>query len=102
VASGRAFDLKTAVILAITVSIVLVVAGVLNAALGRRGVTIGAAVAGFADSQSAAVSAASLVAAGQMSAPDATIPVLAALSSNTVSKAAVALLFGKRRYAMDV
>ncbi len=56
IGSGRAFDLRTALILAATVSVVLVVAGALNQAFGRTGVTVGAAVAGFADSQSAAVS----------------------------------------------
>ena len=63
---GRAFDFKTALILAGTVSLVLVVAGALNEALGVRGVTLGAAIAGFADSQSAAVSASSLAAGGKI------------------------------------
>jgi uncharacterized membrane protein (DUF4010 family) len=99
---GRAFDLKTPVILAVTVSFVLVLAGVLNDALGRKGVVIGTSLAGFADSQSAAVSASSLVAAGKISASDAAIPVLAALTTNTVSKAVVAYVLGKRRYAIDV
>ena len=99
---GRAFDLKTPVVLAVTISLVLMLAGVLNEALGRTGVTIGAAVAGFADSQSAAVSVASLVAAGKLPAAEAAVPVLAALTTNTVSKAVVALALGKRRYALQV
>jgi uncharacterized membrane protein (DUF4010 family) len=99
---GRAFDLKTAVILALTVSVVLVFAGLLNEALGSKGVVIGAAIAGFADSQSAAVSASSLVAAGKISASDAAIAVLAALSTNTVSKAVFAYVLGDRRYAIEV
>jgi uncharacterized membrane protein (DUF4010 family) len=99
---GRAFELRTPVLLAVTVSLVLVVAGVLNEALGRKGVIIGVAVAGFADSQSAAVSASSLVAAGKLWASDAVIPVLAALSTNTVSKAIVAYVLGKRRFAIPV
>jgi uncharacterized membrane protein (DUF4010 family) len=99
---GRAFDLKTALILAVTVSVVLVFAGLLNEALGSKGVVIGAAIAGFADSQSAAVSASSLVAAGKISASDAAIAVLAALSTNTVSKAVFAYVLGDRRYAIEV
>ncbi len=63
---------------------------------------IGAAVAGFADSQSAAVSVSSLVAAGKLSAADAAVPVLAALSTNTVGKAVVVYALGKRRFALDV
>ncbi len=99
---GRAFDFKTALILAATVSIVLVVAGALNQALGQRGVTLGAAIAGFADSQSAAVSASSLAAAGKISASQAVVPVLAALTTNTVTKAVLAYTTGNRRYAIEV
>jgi uncharacterized membrane protein (DUF4010 family) len=102
VTPGHAFDLRTAVLLALTVSVVLLVAGALDHAFGRAGVTVGAAVAGFADSQSAAVSATSLAAAGKLSATDAVIPVLAALSTNTISKAVVAYVFGKRPFALDV
>ncbi len=99
---GRAFDFRTALLLAGTVSLVLVVAGALNEALGERGVTLGAAIAGFADSQSAAVSAASLVAAGKISASEAVVPVLAALTTNTVTKAVLARTVGNRRYANAV
>ena len=49
-----AFDLKTLVLLADIVSLVLVVAAALNNALGAKGVTLGTAVAGLADPQSAA------------------------------------------------
>lgn len=99
---GRAFEFKTALILAGMISLVLVVAGALNEALGERGVTLGAAIAGFADSQSAAVSAASLAAAGRISASAAVVPVLAALTTNTVTKAVLAYTVGKRRYANEV
>ncbi|MGE5407968.1 MAG: MgtC/SapB family protein, partial [Syntrophothermus sp.] len=99
---GRAFDFKTALILAATISLLLVVAGALNESLGRRGVTLSAAVAGFADSQSAAVSAASLASTGKISAHEAVIPVLAALTTNTVTKAVLAHTVGNRRYAGEV
>jgi uncharacterized membrane protein (DUF4010 family) len=99
---GRAFDLRTPVLLAVTVSVVLVAAAVLQDALGPRGVTLGAGLGGFADSQSAGVSAASLVDSGRLSAADATIPVLAALSTNTVSKAGVAIALGTGTYARSV
>lgn len=57
---GRAFDLKVALLLAATVTAVLLQAGALNAALGCAGLIIGTAIAGFADSRSAAISAATL------------------------------------------
>jgi uncharacterized membrane protein (DUF4010 family) len=102
VEQGRAFDLRTTIVLAVTVSLVLVIAAVLNNALGAEGVTLGTAVSGVADSQSAAVSAANLVARGRISANDAVIPVLVALSTNSLSKAVVAYGLGKRRYAVEV
>ena len=99
---GRAFDLRVALILAATVSLVLVVAGALNEALGRTGVVLSTAVAGFADSQSAAISAATLANEGHVSTSTAVVAVLAALTTNTVSKAAVAVTIGKRRFAAQV
>jgi uncharacterized membrane protein (DUF4010 family) len=99
---GRAFNLRVAIVLAVTVAIVLLVASVLNAALGRAGLVLGTATAGLADSQSAAISAATLSHAGQISTSSAALAVLAALSANTLSKAVVAAVFGKRRFAADV
>jgi uncharacterized membrane protein (DUF4010 family) len=99
---GRAFDLRVALILALTVSVVLVVSGLLNEALGRTGVVLSTAVAGFADSQSAAISAATLASEGHVSTETAVIAVLAALTTNTVSKAVVAVTIGKRRFAVQV
>jgi uncharacterized membrane protein (DUF4010 family) len=99
---GRAFDLRIAVLLAGIISAVLIAAGALEQALGTKGVTIVAAVAGFADSQSAAASAASFVTSGKISAADAVVAVLAALSTNTVSKVVAAWTLGSRRYAVEV
>jgi uncharacterized membrane protein (DUF4010 family) len=102
IAPGRAFDLKTPVLLAVTVVLVLLLAGVLDEALGRRGVVLGAAIAGFADLQSAGVSASTLVEAGRLSAGQAVVPVLAALTTSSASKAAIAYALGRGRYAIEV
>ena len=77
---GRAFNLRVAIVLAVTVAIVLLVSSVLTAALGRAGLILGTATAGLADSQSAAISAATLSHDGQISASTAALAVLAALS----------------------
>ena len=100
--SGRAFSLKSAVFFAGTIAVVLFLSAALNARLGRAGVLAAAVVAGFADTHSAAVSVASLVAAGKFAARDAVIPILAALTTNTISKAAVAISTGGRRFAMQI
>ena len=99
---GRAFDLKVAVLLAATVAVVLLIAGALNAALGNAGLIIGTGVAGFADSQSAAISAATLTNSGSVTATTAAVATLTALTTNTLSKAALAAGVGKRRYALAV
>ena len=99
---GRAFNLRVAIVLGITVAIVLLISSVLNAAFGRAGLILGTATAGLADSQSAAISAATLSHAGQISTHLAALAVLAALSANTLSKAVIAAVLGKRRFAADV
>ncbi len=99
---GRAFDLRIAVGLAVTVAIVLLASSELNAALGRSGLLAATGVAGFADSQSPAISAATLAKSGHTSLSIAALATLVALSANTVSKAVVAAVAGDRRYALRV
>jgi uncharacterized membrane protein (DUF4010 family) len=99
---GRAFNLRVAVLLAITVTIVMLASSILTALLGRAGLVLGTAIAGLADSQSAAISAATLSNTGHISTSGAGVAILAALTSNTFSKAAVAAMLGNRRYAGNV
>lgn len=97
---GHAFSFSSAIILAATLSAILVVSAALRENFGEVGVIVGAALAGFADTHSAAVSIASLVASGKMSPADAISPILAALSTNTVSKIIVAWTSGGQSYAL--
>jgi uncharacterized membrane protein (DUF4010 family) len=99
---GRAFSLKGAAFFAGLIAVMLFLSAALNAWLGKTGVLVAAAVSGFADTHSAAVSVASLVAGGKFAAKDAVLPILAAMSSNTVSKAVVAISTGGRRFAMRI
>jgi len=99
---GHAFSLKTALGLGGTIAVVLLLSAALNAWFGERGVLAAAAIAGFADTHSAAVSVASLVAANKMAARDAVVPILAGLTTNTVSKVVFASVAGGRRFAAQV
>jgi uncharacterized membrane protein (DUF4010 family) len=99
---GRAFNLRVALALALTVTVVMFASSVLTAALGRAGLVLGIAAAGLADSQSAAISAATLASAGHISTTGAAVAILAALTTNTFSKAIVAAVLGDRRYATHV
>jgi len=98
-AGGRAFDLKASVLFALTVSAILLISAAVNQSFGAAGLGIAAAVAGFADTHAAAISVASLVAAGKLAPADAVVPILAAMSTNTVTKAVVAAASGGRRFA---
>ena len=66
--SGRAFSLSTALVFALTLSCILVASAALREWFGERGIILAAAIAGFVDTHSAAISVASLVASGKMSA----------------------------------
>ncbi len=97
---GRAFSLPTALLLALTLSGVLVLSAALRDAFGETGLVIGAAVAGLADTHSPAVAAAALADSGKINVADAVIPILVALSSNTVIKIVVAWAAGGRTFAL--
>ncbi len=102
IAAGRAFNPKVALLLAGLISTFLLLTAVLNKFLGASGAIIGAAVAGLADSQSAAAAVANLVKAGQLEANAAVLPIIAAVSTNTISKIVAAAAGGGRAYAKRV
>ncbi|MEO8839058.1 MAG: DUF4010 domain-containing protein [Herbaspirillum sp.] len=99
---GDPFRLKTVLLLAFALAVTLILAATLNAWLGANGVLAAALVAGLADTHAAAASVASLVAAGKFDATQAAVPVLAALSANTLSKAVFAWVSGGRHFALQV
>ena len=99
---GRAFNISTALVFALTLSGILVASAALREWFGETGVIVAAAVAGFIDTHSAAISIASLVASGKMSAADAVIPILAGLSTNTISKIIFARTSGGHSFALRV
>jgi uncharacterized membrane protein (DUF4010 family) len=99
---GRAFSLKTTLIFASTIGLVQLVAAALDARFGRNGVIAAAALAGFADAHEPAVSVASLVASGKLHAAAAVLPILASLTTNTITKVVVAIMSGGRQFALQI
>jgi len=99
---GQPFSLKTALLFAATVLTVMLLAAALQQGLGNKGVLAAAAIAGFADTHSAAVSVASLVTAGKLSASEAVLPILASLTTNTITKIVLAVLSGNRRFVSAI
>jgi uncharacterized membrane protein (DUF4010 family) len=96
---GHAFSLPAALVFALTLSAVLIASAALREWFGAAGVIVGAAAAGFVDTHSPAIAIASLVASGKMTAADAMLPILAALSTNTISKIVFAWSSGSRTFA---
>ena len=85
-----------------TLSSILVASAALQEWFGETGVVAAAALAGFVDTHSSAISVASLVASGKMNAADAVFPILAGLSTNTISKMLLAGFSGGRSFALRV
>ena len=99
---GRALDLKTSIGFAVLLGVVLLASAALNATMGSAGMWLGAAVSGLADAHAAAASAASLSAGGKISVQQAVMPVLLALTANTITKCVVAFNAGGRAYAWQI
>lgn len=99
---GRAFDPRLALVFSATLAGVMFVAAAINAWFGEGALTIATALAGFADTHAAAVSVASVVKAGKLAPADAVIPILAAFTTNTVSKLVVAKLNGNAAFFWQV
>jgi uncharacterized membrane protein (DUF4010 family) len=99
---GRAFDLRIAVLFAVSVTAIMLVAAALRAHLGTPGLTVWVGIAGLVDIQAGAISVASLVAAGKLAPVDAVGPILATISASAVTKAVLALVSGRVAYARRV
>jgi uncharacterized membrane protein (DUF4010 family) len=91
---GHAFSLWNALGFASLLSAALLASRALDHWFGPKGVTIAAGAAGLADTHSPAIAVATLVGAGQLGAAEAVLPILIALSTNTITKLAMSLAGG--------
>ena len=101
-ATGRAFDLRFAVVFAVTISICLFLLTFLNQRFGNRGLLVGATIAGFADTHATAISIASLVSSGKLAPESAVLPILLGFITNTLTKIVVALSVGGFRFGLKL
>jgi uncharacterized membrane protein (DUF4010 family) len=99
---GRAFELKTPLILAAAITAVSFAAAFLTSRYGSGGGMFGIALAGFADAHSAAASAANLARTGSLSVNAGVLAVLLAFATNSVTKAVVAWVAGGPAFALRV
>jgi len=99
---GRAFSFRTALLFALSITAILFISAAMVAWMGAPGLFAAAAVTGFADAHSTAVSAGSLVAAHKLGTAQAAVAVLTGLTTNTVTKIVIAGINGGRRFALQV
>ncbi|MES2712086.1 MAG: DUF4010 domain-containing protein [Pseudomonadota bacterium] len=87
---GRAFSVPAALGLAAVMAVMLVATEALKAWFGDAGLIAGTTVMGFADAHAPGVAIASMVAATRLAPEAAMVPILAAMTTNAVSKCLVA------------
>ncbi|MFZ4530797.1 MAG: MgtC/SapB family protein [Alsobacter sp.] len=101
-AVGKAFSVKAALSLAATLAVMMVVTAWLRTNFGETGMVLGSAIGGLIDTHAAALSVGSLVASGSMAPADSVLPILAAMTTNAFSKAAMAMGTGEQAFIARV
>jgi uncharacterized membrane protein (DUF4010 family) len=102
VQTGGVFSLRTALAFGSILAVTLVISAGLQQRFGGAGVLLAAVVAGRVDTQAAAISVATLVASGKVTAQDAVFPILAGLTSNTLTTIIMAAISGGWAFALRV
>ena len=99
---GHAFSLRSALLFAALLAVILVASAALDDWFGGAGVLAVAGLAGLADTHSPAISVASLVASDKLGADAAVVPILAAVTTNTLTKMVFAVTGGGAAFAVRV
>jgi uncharacterized membrane protein (DUF4010 family) len=99
---GGAFDLKLALLMVLTLTGITFVSSMMLFHFGQVGVMLTATLGGFADAHASTASIAALATSSQLALQAASIPVLLAVSCNSLSKCLVAWVSGGRRFAVYV
>ena len=99
---GHACSVKSAILFAGLLAAILVASAALEDWFGESGLLAVASLAGLADTHSAAISVASLVASGKLGADAAVVPILAAVTTNSATKMIFAFTTGGTAFAVRV
>lgn len=95
----NAFSLLSAFKFACVIAVVLIAAAGLKVWFGQAGLIVASAVAGLVDVHAAAISVTTLTLTDAISTDQAVIPILVALTVNSVSKAIMAVVSSSRLFA---
>jgi uncharacterized membrane protein (DUF4010 family) len=98
----RAFSVRSAVLFAGLIGVVLVVSTLLARWLGEGGALFGFAVGALADAHAAGAAVASLAQAGGIKPSAGVLGVMLALSTNSITKVVIAFVAGSRKFALWV
>ncbi len=98
----EAFSVKSALLFTAMMAVVLIVSAALKTWFGQNGLIIGSGLAGLADTHTPSISVASMAAAGKISTENTVVPILVALSMNTLSKAIMSIVTGSKAFAAQV
>ena len=101
-AAGRAFSVRTALVLAVTLALMMLGSAWLRAEYGENGIVLASALGGLVDTHSAAITVASLAASGKIAAGSAVLPILTAMTTNALAKVAMAVGTGERAFVARV
>ena len=96
------FSVKTALMLAAVIAIVLIVSAALKTWFGQTGLVFASGIAGLVDVHAPTIAVATLAAAGKLVAESTVIPILVAFSVNSLSKAVMAVISGGKQFSLQV
>lgn len=99
---GRAFNVKIALAIGASVGVVQLLSAALFAWKGNDGLLLATTISGFADTHATAASAANLTHSGKIPVAAIVLPILGAISSNTVSKCFMAGIAGGKTFSLRV
>jgi len=99
---GRAFSAKSAIVFGAMLTMILLVSKASEEWFGASGVIVTTTLAGLVNVDPAAISVATLASAGKMTPTETALPILLALSANTITKAILCIYAGGYRFALRV
>lgn len=102
IAPGRAFDPRVALLFAGMIGAVLLLSAAVTDWLGTTGLWLASALSGFADAHAPAAAVGAMTAGGKLNAAQAVVPILAAFTTNSVTKVVIALSTGDTGFAWQV
>lgn len=98
----KSFSIKTAFWFAGMIAVVLIVSAALMSWFGQKGLVVASGIAGLVDAHSPSITVATMAVSGKIGIDSTAVPILVALSINSLSKSVMAIVSGSKSYAVQV